>query len=273
MQGKQIRTISGEIATPLGLAGSPTTGSQFVARAWSVGVNYFFFYNQTYKSLIQGIRRIPDRDRIVVATGIEKRDPVAMRAYLDQTLELMGTDMIDIFFAEYVSPSEELNEIVGDGGALDEIQKWKDEGRVRYVGATSHSRPISTTLLGSGKIDVLMHRYNMAHRGSEEEVLPYAKELGIPVVAFTCTRWGTLLKGHDECKKRIPGASDCYRFVLNNPAVQVALSAPASEIELSDNLSEFSNGLQASEDQIDEWGAYGKLVYGTGSDAFETRWP
>ena len=273
MSVEHIVTISGEDAMPLGLAGSPTTGSRFVGRAWSAGVNYFFFYNQTYKTIIEGIRRIPDRERIVVATGIEKRDPATMRTYLDQTLESLGTDVIDVFFAEYVSPSEELDDIVGEGGALDEIQKWKNEGRVRYVGATAHSRLISSALLDSGKIDVLMHRYNMAHRGSEEEVLPRAEELGIPVVAFTCTRWGTLLDGHNAWEKQTPGASDCYRFVLNNPAVQIALNAPATDIELSENLSEFTNGLEASESQIEEWEAYGKLVYGTGADAFETRWP
>ncbi len=39
-----------------------------------------------------------------------------------------------------------------------------------------------------------MHRYNMAHRGAEDRVLPAAVAFEIPVIAFTCTRWGSLLE-------------------------------------------------------------------------------
>ena len=64
--------------------------------------------------------------------------------------------------------------MLGNGGAIDEIRDWKNEGKVRYVGATAHSRPLSLNLIVSGRVQVLMHRYNMAHRKSEEAVLPSA---------------------------------------------------------------------------------------------------
>lgn len=270
-----IQTISGEEATSLGLAGNPDTASRFVDASWSVGVNYYFFYNATYKEMIQGLRRIAaqERERVIIATGIEVREKEVMRQYLDQMLGMLGIETIDVFFTEYVSPSDNLKSVLGENGALDELRSWKDEGLIRYVGATAHSRPLSVALLESGKIDILMHRYNMAHRGSEDEVLPTASRLGIPVVAFTCTRWGSLLEGHREWAAQVPTAGDCYRYVLNHPSVRVALSAPATGKELQENLQAFTDGLGASPAQIAEWEAYGKLVYGSGNDAFETRWP
>ena len=118
-----------------------------------------------------------------------------------------------------------------------------------------------------------MHRYNMAHRGSEEAVLPKAEALGIPVVAFTCTRWGSLLDGHEDWDSEVPKAADCYRYVLNHPSVRVALSAPATEAQLRENLQAFSTGLGSTPKQISDRESYGRLVYGKGTDAFETRWP
>jgi hypothetical protein len=49
------------------------------------------------------------------------------------------------------------------------------------------------------------------------------KEVLIPVIAFTCTRWGTLLKGHPNWQEAPPTAADCYRYVLGHEAVSLAL--------------------------------------------------
>lgn len=48
------------------------------------------------------------------------------------------------------------------------------------------------------------------------------------------TRWGTLL-GEVEGEERAT-ASDCYRFVLNHPAVAVCLAGPANGEELQEAL-------------------------------------
>lgn len=116
-----------------------------------------------------------------------------------------------------------------------------------------------------------MHRYNMTHRKAEENVLPSAQTAGIPVVAFTCTRWGTLLKGHPHWQEKPPTPADCYRFVLSHPAVNLALTAPQNLQQLQENLWV----LQApsiSPPKITRWQEYGDLIYGNGEDAFETQW-
>lgn len=238
-------------------------------------MNFFFFYGLNFSGMVQGLKRLlrRHRDEVFVATGTESRDPSQLRAYLDSVRRALGVDAIDLFFAEYVSPADELDDVLGEGGAIDEIRKWKNEGKVRYVGATAHSRPLSLSLIGSGRVQVLMHRYNMAHRKSEEAVLPAAIDAGVPVVAFTCTRWGSLLEGHAKWQMRVPSAADCYRFVLRHPAVHVALTAPATENHLRQNLTVLSEPREPAPDEMSTWKTYGDLVYGEGGDAFETRWP
>lgn len=83
-----------------------------------------------------------------------------------------------------------------------------------------------------------MIRYNAAHRGAEDKILPTAQTSKTPIVAFTALRWADLLKSTPEDPPNfiLPPAYDWYRFVLAHPAVSVVLAAPTNRLELSHNL-------------------------------------
>ncbi|MDP6775996.1 MAG: aldo/keto reductase [Candidatus Latescibacteria bacterium] len=270
-----MHTLSGTPHSRLGLGANPDTGDGFAEVAYAAGVNFFFFYNLSFTGMLDGLERLvrDSRESVILATGTEKRNPSDMRADLDEARSRLGVDVIDLFYAQYISPSDDMEAVLGKDGVIDEIARWRDEGKVRYVGATAHNRPLSVKLIESGRIDVLMHRYNMAHRGSEEQVLPAAIEAGVPVAAFTCTRWGSLLEGHADWGGPVPSAADCYRYVLNHPAVQLAMMSPASPAHLEEDLCVLGDGGGADAEQIARWEAYGELVHGKGDDSYETDWP
>ena len=210
-----------------------------------------------------------NREDVCVATGSETRAQRTLRRYLEQVQKKLDVEVVDVFFAEYVAPGEDMDEVME---ALDELQRWKEEGVIRYVGATVHSRALALELIECGRVEVLMHRYNMAHRGAEEKVLPAALAAAMPVVAFTCTRWGSLLAGHGQWQGPVPKAGDCYRYALDHKAVQLALTAPQNAAELRENLA-ILNNLDLAEGERETWEEYGALVYGDGRDAFENEWP
>ncbi|MGG6265591.1 hypothetical protein ACQ4M3_06245 [Leptolyngbya sp. AN03gr2] len=94
---------------------------------------------------------------------------------------------------------------------------------------------------------------------------------GLPVIAFTCTRWSTLLKGHPQWQHPTPTAAECYRYVLQHPAVHLALTAPATSSQLQENLTTLTAPTMTIE-EVEHWQTYGDLIYGSGQDAFETQW-
>jgi len=187
----------------------------------------------------------------------------------DRALKSLETDFLDVFYVEYVSPDHSADAI---DVALETLVEWKRDGTIRYVGASAHDRQIAGDLAETGKVDVLMHRYNMAHRKSETSVLPRAKAADVPVVAFTCTRWGSLLRGHPDWAEKVPTAPDFYRFALAHDAVRIALTAPSTISEHNENVETSVEG-GLSESELLDWSRCGDLVYGDGKDAFETRWP
>ena len=106
------------------------------------------------------------------------------------------------------------------------------------VGLTSHQRKLASRWIQSKRLDLLMIRYNAAHRGAEQDVFPVTGQLNIPVVTFTGLRWRALLAEtpDDPAGFQPPPATEFYRFCLSNPQVAVALTAPANREELDENL-------------------------------------
>lgn len=268
-----LTSLNGTPASALGLGGNDQTSSRLVDRAVRGGINYLFFYSPQFDGMVDGIARacVRTRDRLVLATGTEDRSPPAIEAYVEDIRQRFDIDQIDLFYAEYISPGEDSDTIFGANGALATIESLVDKGIVRAVGATVHDRDLAIELIESGRIQVLMHRYNVAHRKSEQAVLPCAAEHGVPVVAFTCTRWGSLLRGHPEWGGAVPDAAACYRYALAHPSVRLALTSPRTVWELDENLEVLDTPESVAD--VEALRAYGDLVYGDGMDAFETRWP
>jgi predicted aldo/keto reductase-like oxidoreductase len=173
-----------------------------------------------------------------VCTQFEARTAREAEAELGRQLAELGTPYLDVLTFYYVEEPAEWEQIRAPGGALEFCAAARREGRVRLLGLTSHQRPLAAEAARSGLLDLLMIRYNAAHRGAEAEVFPVTLALGLPVVAYTCLRWGALLRGtpDDPPGFAVPRAPSWYRFALQAPAVTVALTAPADRAELDEDL-------------------------------------
>ncbi len=116
-----------------------------------------------------------------------------------------------------------------------------------------HHRPSFEAFLGEPACDAWMVRYNAAHPGAEREVFPIlpAEERARPgVVAFTATRWGSLVDpSKTPAGEPTPRASDCYRFALTHPAVDVVLAGPRDGAELDEALAAIDRG-PMSDDEL-----------------------
>jgi aryl-alcohol dehydrogenase-like predicted oxidoreductase len=271
---RRLTTLDGTAATCLGLAAGPKQDPRCVRRAFARGINYFFFYGPGHASFIEELAALVPRKReqIIVATGSGSRRVAGLRAARRKLTALLGIELIDVFFIEYVHPGDNPDVMFGKNGVLDELRRWKESGWVRFVGATAHDRSLASRLAADSRVDVLMHRFNMAHRKAAREVFPVAAKARTPVVAFTATRWGTLLEPNADWSGPPPTASDCYRYCLAQPSVHVVLTAPRSLAELEQNLDVLESA-PMSKHERGQWQRFGDLVYGAGKGAFETSWP
>ena len=234
----------------LGLSASYRPGKRTVFKAAEAGINFFFGFGiDTH--MTAAVREIvkKDRSRYVLATGAYNLvfGYPNLRRTLEKRLRQFGTEYIDLFLFLGVMKEKELPSRV-----LDELQRFREEGKVRSIGISTHDRKLAGKLAAGGKLDALMIRYNAAHRGAEEDIFPYVKEHDTGIVGYTATRWTYLLRRPKTWPKQapVPTAGQCYRFVLSNPDVNVCLTAPRSLKELEENLASLQGGPLSGEEML-----------------------
>jgi aryl-alcohol dehydrogenase-like predicted oxidoreductase len=233
-----------------------------VACAVARGVNYLNWCGYD-DGLARALRegRV-ERQRVVLAMQLESRDGPGAARELAESCRTLGTDRIDVVTFYYVEDEAEWAEIVAPGGALEALDEARRTGRVGLVGMTTHQRKLGARSVESGKLELLMIRYNAAHRGAEQDVFPVTDRLRVPVVAFTAQRWGWLRQRtpSDPPGSAPPPAREWYRFVLAQPSVSVVLMAPANRQELEDDLSLLEDWRAPRAEELDRLTAHGRRV-------------
>jgi len=224
----------------LGLAtrGNTHLRADDVEYAIERGVNYLNWCGHP-DGLSGAVARLgPARKQVVLAAQFEARSAVSAERELAAMLDELKTDSVDVLTLYYVESESGWNEIVAPGGAWEYLAEQRRAGRVKLIGLTSHQRTLAAQWTQSGKLDLLMIRYNAAHRGAEREIFPITQQKQIPVVTFTGLRWKALLAGTRDDPPGFlpPSAVDCYRFCLSQAAVSVALMAPGNRAELEEDL-------------------------------------
>ncbi|HLJ98130.1 MAG TPA: aldo/keto reductase [Gemmataceae bacterium] len=204
----------------------------------------------------------PRKREVVVCVQFEARTAKAARDELRQTLDALRSDYVDILTFYYVEEPAEWREIIAPGGALEYCRQAQRDGQVRLLGLTSHQRPLAAEAARSGLLDLLMIRYNASHRSAEQEVFPVTDRHGVPVVVYTCLRWGALLRStaEDPPEFIVPSAPAWYRFALQHPSVTVALMAPDNRAELEEDLTVLQTPEPLPAAEYDRLAAHGQRV-------------
>jgi predicted aldo/keto reductase-like oxidoreductase len=262
------RTVSLGTGVPevcrLGLATRGNTHPKAEDVEWAMerGINYLNWCGHP-DGLSCAIARIGGaRKRVVVAAQFEARSARDAEREFASMLDELRTDYIDVLTLYYVESESEWEEIIAPDGAWHYLAEQKRSGRLKMIGLTSHQRPLAAGWAQSGKLDLLMIRYNAAHRGAEHDVFPVACQQGIPVITFTGLRWKALLeRTPDEPAGFIPPpAVEWYRFCLANPSVAVALAAPGKRSELEQDLALLDDWRAPDEQAIERLRAHGDQV-------------
>lgn len=224
----------------LGLASSYGARAREVDLAFERGVNFFFWGAMRKASFGAGVKRLAARKPIVIAIQSFAKKPWMLRPSVEIARRRLGIDRVDVLCLAFRSEGV-------DAPMLDAARALVDRDLVRSLMVSCHDRPMMVTLAAS--FETLMVRYNAAHRGAEKEVFPAAQARRRDVLAYTATRWGNLLDPRlVPSGERVPSAADCYRFVLDHPAVSACLCGPANSAELLEGLAALDRG-PLSEDE------------------------
>jgi predicted aldo/keto reductase-like oxidoreductase len=254
----------------VGLSATYRPGRETIRRAIDEGLNYFFCFGlDTQMTRVLREEMKSRREKFVVATGAYNLlfgHPNIERT-LEKRLRQLGTDYIDVFMFLGVTKAKHFPPAL-----IERFQRLKEGGKVRFIGLSTHAREFAGRLASEGLADVLMIRYNAAHRGAEQDIFPYLAAHDPGVTSFTATRWRYLIRRPPEAKwpkdDPVPTAGQCYRFVLSNPAVHVCLMSPSNRRQFEDNMKEIREKGPLDPDEAAFVTKFGDAVHHTGKRIF-----
>ncbi|MBM4162716.1 MAG: aldo/keto reductase [Ignavibacteria bacterium] len=244
----------------LGLSATYRPGKRAIYRAIDEGANFFFAFgvDTQMRSVLRDVFK-SKRQGLVLATGAYNLliGYPNLRRTLEKRLRQFGTDCIDVFLFLGVTKPKHFPE-----EAREELYRFRQEGKVRFVGISAHDRKFIGTLAAGDELDVFMLRYNAAHRGAEKDIFPYLDRHNPGVVAYTATRWTALMRRHKDWPRgeRVPAAGMAYRFVLTHPNVHVCLTAPTNLKQLEENIAALRQG-PLGEEEMQYMRRFGDTVY------------
>jgi aryl-alcohol dehydrogenase-like predicted oxidoreductase len=215
----------------LGIGASYGVGERDICWAVDQGVNVLYWGSLRRSRFGDGIRSAAaahGRDRVVVVVQSYTRIPGTMGLSVSSALRKLRFDYADVLLLGWwnSAPWESI---------VEAAQRIKEKGLARYIMISGHDRPTLAKMATSGSFDALMVRYNAAHRGAETELFATLGSDRPGIVAYTATRWGTLLKKAPSPADHEPlCAEECYRFSLSHPCVDLVLCGPRNGAELKD---------------------------------------
>jgi predicted aldo/keto reductase-like oxidoreductase len=203
-----------------------------VAHAVERGVNYFDVapsYGNGEAERKLGVALAPYRGRSFLACKTNKRDAKGAAKELDASLEQLKTDHFDLYQLHAMTKGEDVDKVLGPGGALEAFVRAKQAGKVRYLGFSAHSQDAALRLLDAFAFDSVLFPINYvcyAQGGFGPKVVERARERGAARLALKAMAHTSLEKGMEK-----KWAKTWYR-----PIDEVALARRALRFTLSEDV-------------------------------------
>lgn len=233
---------SGLSVSKLGLGSSFGAPASAYREAFDRGVNYFYWGSVRRSAMKRAIREIATahREDLVVMLQSYSRVGSLMTRFVERGLQSLGVDYADALLLGWHNspPSRRI---------VDAALELREKGRVGCVAISTHHRALLPALLDDDLYSIWHVRYNAVHRGAEREVFPClagrdpATRPGM--VTYTTTRWGDLCNPEKTPPgERTPTGTDCYRFAISRPEVDLCLAGPDDVEQMKQALAALEQG-------------------------------
>ncbi len=178
---------------------------------------------------------------------LRTRDIGKTKAAFDDLLKRLQTDYIDIGMIHYVDEEEDFDGIFA-GDFLKLVRQYKQTGKIKHVGISTHSPQIAMKAAKSGIVEVIMFSVNpgydlqvadgkVTHMAPEREQLyEYCASKGIAITVMKAFGGGNLLKDSDSPFGRAFTPVQCIEYAATRPAVATVLCGAKNITEMQTAL-------------------------------------
>ena len=248
-----------------------------VHRAIDLGINYLDtspLYGESERRVGLAFADSGWREKIYLATKTGTHpewrgdySAAGTRRSVENSLRLLNTDYLDVCL---VHDPNSMDPVVAKGGALDELQRMREEGLIKFIGLGVRQHEFHKIAIETGVVDVILTYldYTLLSQTANEWLLPFAAENDIGVINGSPIAMGLLsgLEPDVSVESAHLGTSDAerahrlYQWVTDNDlsllnlAIQFCFRQPKIAMNLtgSKNASEVDQNFAAATTPVPE---------------------
>ncbi len=120
--------------------------------------------------------------------------PQSLKKEFENSLRRLDTDYIDLYQIHWPDGHTPVE------AAWEMLLRFKQDKKARYIGVSNFDVPQVEKCLSLGPVDSLQPPYNLVKRRAERELLPFCRERGIGVVAYSPMMSGLLTGRFDAAR-------------------------------------------------------------------------
>ncbi len=182
--------------------------------ALDAGINFFDTaeaYGNGYSEKIVGKALSKRRKEIIIATKVSPSHlrPNDIRKSCENSLRHLQTDYIDLYYIHWPNWKIPIED------TLSELEKLKEEGKIRLIGCSNFGTIDLTELLKKGRVEVNQLPYNLIWRAIEYEIQPISLKNNIAIACYSPLAKG-LLTGKFNSADEVPEGRARTRYFSGN---------------------------------------------------------
>lgn len=246
MEIRKLGTTGYDVVT-IGFGGIPIQrlgekeAVELIQLARKEGINFIDTaraYGESESLIGKGIKG--NRGDWIIASKSMARDYESMKRDIEISLENLDCQYIDLYQCHNVRTKEDYNKVMGDNGAYKALQEAKEEGKIKYIGITSHDVNILKMAVETQYFSTIQFPYNAVERQGEE-LFKRAYERNIGVIVMKPLAGGAITMG-----------DLALRFILENPNVSVVIPGIDKVQQITENAAVAKNFTPLNEKERQE---------------------
>jgi len=214
--------------------------TRIMDRAEEVGANCLDLYWNCEEQIAETLRGRRDKfvlmSKIEISPGQVDRLPEEKQdatVQIDESLRRLSTDYIDVCQLHYVIDDAAFDNLRIPEGILDKMLKAQQEGKVRFLGITSHHPTVLARAIKTGYFATLMVPFNMVRRQFGQDpslgLFELAGRLDVGVVLMKPIAYGRMYRNIPRALQfvwahpvtvAIPGATSLEQWNLDISAAK-----------------------------------------------------
>jgi predicted aldo/keto reductase-like oxidoreductase len=213
-----------------------TSDPSVITRAVDMGINYFDTcrsYQSGQNERMVGAALGGKRKDVFVSSKCDQKTGAGILTELDTSLKELNTDYLDVWLLHGLGNPAQISDDL-----VDAQRKAKQQGKVRFIGVSTHTLPAIVDRVIETKLEVVQAQYNFASAAEWGPALEKLNQAGVGLVAMKVMARARGRGRDTAAPPRPPNfALAALKWVIKNPAIATTVPSMTDIDQLEQNFS------------------------------------